>query len=66
MGRSKERGKPVADLTADELRREQVRLGAFLAVRRRPEAKKRAARGLREIDARLAAESLPTDPASAT
>ncbi len=53
MGRSKEMGKPVAELTADELRRELVRCRTLAALYANKVAGKALQKRLRELERRL-------------
>jgi hypothetical protein len=58
MGRGKEKGKPVADLTPDELQKELVRCRGFLVyLTPNSAARKRLQKRVRELEAELAARS---------
>lgn len=57
MGRSKEMGKPVQELTSAELVSEQQRCREWLTVRRHPSARKTMEQRLRQIEGRLEMEA---------
>ncbi len=57
MGRSKEMGKSVAELTADELRRERLRCRTLSHAYGNRIAGKLLRKRLREIDKRIAREA---------
>lgn len=57
MGRSKEMGKPVQELTSAELVSEQQRCREWLTVRRHPSARKAMEQRLRQIEGRLEMEA---------